>query len=129
MSEQYGAMISVLHKSLEGTHGFVKVPLLDEEIVLCYRNTKGEIDDPDCDEVFQALAPGIFRRYPVFSGGDKRFTWMHFTRLDKNELGAALKRDFEGFSDQELEGIKVSLVFQKMKRDDAVEKLERRMSM
>jgi len=129
MSNHYESMISVLHKSLESTNGLVKVPLNDEEIVLCYRNTHDEIDDPECDEIFQALSPGVFRRFTVHTGDQTRFTWMRFSNLDQHELRSAFKRDFESLSDQDIEGIKVSLVFQKMKRDDAEERNERRMSM
>lgn len=129
MSEHYESMISVLHESLQSANGLVKVPLDDSEIVLCYRNTNDEIDDPECDEIFQALAPGVFRRFPVQSGDDFRYTWMRFSNLDQYELRSSFKRDFESLSDQELESVKVSLVFQKMKRDEAEERNERRMSM
>jgi hypothetical protein len=43
-------------------------------------------------------------------------------------LRSSFKRDFEGLTDQDFEAIKVSLVFQKMKRDEAMENTERRMS-
>jgi hypothetical protein len=128
MSEKYNSMISVLKKTLEGTNGFVVVPVADEELVLCYRNTNDEIDDPECDELLQALAPGVFRRFTVQTGGENRFTWMRVSNIDSYDLRSSFKRDFEGLTDQDFEAIKVSLVFQKMKRDEAMENTERRMS-
>lgn len=127
MSEHYNSMISVIQNSLEKTSGFVEVPLDDVEIVLCYRKFNEMIDDPECDEVFQALAPGVFRRFTIQTGKDIRFTWMRVSSLD--DLSSSLKRDFEGFTDQQLDAIKVSIIFQKMKSDEAKENSERRLSM
>lgn len=128
MNESYNSLISVLKNSLEGMEGFVVVPVGDEQTVLCYRNTNGEIDDPECDELFQALAPGVFKRFKVQTGDETRFTWMRVSNIDSYDMRSSFKRDFEGLTDQELEAIKVSLVFQKMKRDEAMENAERRLS-
>lgn len=118
MNKSYEKMASILRKLLEENNGFVNVPLDgNRKLVLCYRGVKEEIDDPECDHVFQTLSAGVFRRFEVQSGCKTTYTWMRFTSLDPHEFSSDFQGDFDGLSNQDIEGVAASLVFQKVQRD------------
>lgn len=128
MTEQLNSLIGVLHRTLMKSNRMVKIPVRETEIVLGYFSAFDKIDDPDCEEIFETRASGVFKRFTVYSGDQSRYTWMRLCGLDKEELKASLDPYFDDMTENDLEAIKVSLLFQSVKRAEAEENAARRMS-
>lgn len=88
------------------------------EVVLCKRNRGEDIDDPDCDQLFEALSDGVYSRFRKISGNKEGFTWMMVCGADETSIDQYLEHSFKERSDLELAALGVQAVFQSAKHKD-----------
>ena len=79
------AMIAIERALASGVNGGSPILKLMHDtpfgIVLCRRGAGQVIDDPDCEDLHQAIEAGVYRRATVSSSGKPdRFTWMMLRR-------------------------------------------------
>jgi len=100
-------------KALRRAEGdFLKFGEGDRQVVLALRRRGEEIDDPDCDQVFQALDGGVFRRVrAVSSGGEESFRWLHIGPCLDDYLADVLRSDLEAMPREDLQALPWAFAF------------------
>lgn len=87
----------------------------DEALKLCFRRRGEEIHDPDCmaeDEAVEALASGVFRRYPSIKDGVPGFRWMRMCSPDAEEIKFSLRETFLRMTHVEIESVPLDVGWQ-----------------
>lgn len=84
----------------------------------CYRRKGEEIDDPDCEDTFEALANGIYFRAVRMRGEERGHVWLFGCDNDEHSIDTFLEERYFGRSDLELAGMAIQTSFQIAKHKD-----------
>ncbi len=115
------AVRSIISSFKEGIP-FLRFGEGNEALVLAYRKRGEEIDDPDCDNLFEALQQGVFKRCLKISGDRTEFVYLYFAPLTDEYLDDALSPSLEALPPEVLETIPYDCAFQVMRWNKAQER-------
>lgn len=97
-----------------------------DALVLAYRRRGAEIDDPDCDQLYVAMADAVYKRCIKISGGEKSFTYMAYSPLSADHLDDALAATFDSLPFETMEIMPMDAAYQLMQWENAQAREERR---
>lgn len=104
------AAVRAVMVALESGRPFVRVT--QDGPFLAIKAAGDEIDDPDCDEVYEAMQGGLFARFEVERGDVRSWRWMRLGYADRDVLAAALAPVFSTLDDDALAAVPVDMAFQ-----------------
>lgn len=106
------AAAKAVTKGLESSQGrFVRLGGEERPILLALRGLGEEIDDPECDQLFETLRGGVFKRFESERDGVRSFRWMHLGPCTPEFLAEALRADFEDMDERDLRAVPIEIAF------------------
>ena len=115
MASDFQIFSNAVKNALKDGPAILRLDDENGEIALCKRNRGEEIDDPDCDQLFEALSDGVYFRFRKTNGDNESFIWMMVCGADETSIERYLERSFKERSDPELAALGVQAVFQSAK--------------
>jgi hypothetical protein len=104
-----------------------KIPFLKfgegaDQLALAYRKKGGIIDDEACEEQFEALQTGIYRRFPKISNGREGYTWMRISSVEGDDIRDALSERFQAMSYVDIESVPLDAAYQVMQWEEVTKR-------
>lgn len=93
-----------------------------DTLALAYRKKGALIEDPDCDQDFEVLQPGVYQRFRKVSGAVEGFTWMRIGALAEEDLRFSLIERLNAMSYVEIESLPLDAGWQVMQWEEAAQK-------
>ncbi len=107
---------------------FLKFGEGPEQLALAYRKKGTVIDDDACEEEFEALQTGVYRRFRKISGDRDGFTWMRMSSIEEDDIRDALIERFNAMSHVDIESLPLDAAYQVMQHQEATKRLAARNS-
>jgi hypothetical protein len=92
--------------------GLDRVSLFGGDLTLRYANRGDIISDADCEDDFEALESGIFRRFRSEKGGEVRLVYLRLGPADPSLLTRLMSEEIEARGPDSLEEADIDLTFQ-----------------
>jgi hypothetical protein len=97
-----------------------------DQLVLAYRKKGAVIEDEACDDDFEALQTGVYRRFQKFTGARESFTWMRISSIEEDEIRDALIERFNAMSHIDIESVPLDAAYQVLQQQEANKRLAAR---
>jgi hypothetical protein len=101
---------------------FLKFGEGEDQLVLAYRKKGAAIEDEACDQDFEALQTGVYRRFRKISGGREGFTWMRLCSIEEDDIRDALIERFNAMSHVDIESVPLDATYQVMQYQEATKR-------
>jgi hypothetical protein len=107
---------------------FLKFGEGPEQLALAYRKKGAVIEDDACEDAFEALQTGVYRRFRKISGGREGFTWMRMSSIEGDDIRDALIEHFNAMSHVDIESLPLDAAYQVMQYQEATKRQAARSS-
>jgi hypothetical protein len=118
MSKDFTIFSNTFKNAMKDGPSILVLETDDGNEAFCYRRKGEEIDDPECEDVYQAQASGVYFRAVRMRGEEKDHVWLFACDGDEYSIDSFLEHRYLNRSELELAGMAVQTTFQIAKHKD-----------